>query len=238
VNAFGGRGEGGADDAPQRDDDRQPGASGPFGGWPPSADQGCGDASGHIGAALGRFPLFALPNAWLFPGAVMPLFVFEPRYVQMVEDLLDRCGRLVIGTVVEGGESQMHGCPPVMPVGGLGEIGRHERRADGRFVIVVVGLARVAIAETASERLYRQVEARGVRECCDGQNPELRARLVRAIGALAPEAKGIGADVPLGRLADFVLLRLSPGPRVLRGLHAELDEQRRAERVLELYDAR
>jgi Lon protease-like protein len=212
-----------------------------------NADQG-GTGDAHEarpcnGSALGRFPLFALPNAWLFPGAVMPLFVFEPRYVQMVEDLLDRCGRLVIGTVVEGGDPSLHGAPPVMSVGGLGEIGRHERRPDGRFVIIVVGLARVVVDEVRSDRLYRQVEARAVVENCTaeigtGSAPELRKRLVCAINQLAPEAKGISADVPLGRLADFVLLRLSPGPHLLRQLHAELDEQQRAARVLELYDAR
>lgn len=212
-----------------------------------NAEQGDGDDAREPrpcnGAVLGRFPLFALPNAWLFPGAVMPLFVFEPRYLQMVEDLLDRCGRLVIGTVVEGGEKQLLGAPPVMSVGGLGEIGRHERRPDGRFVIMVVGLARVVVDEVASDRLYRQVQARAVVENCTGDTctgnaPALRSRLECAIRQLAPEAKGISTEVPLGRLADFLLLRLSPGPHLLRQLHAELDERRRAVRVLELYDAR
>jgi len=202
------------------------------------APRGSRDPLNSVGSVLGRFPLFALPNAWLFPGAVMPLFVFEPRYVQMVEDLLDRCGRLVIGTVVEGGDPNLHGAPPVMSVGGLGEIGRHERRPDGRFVIIVVGLARVVVDEVSSDRLYRQVEARAVVENCLSQAPELRRRLVCAITQLAPETKGISPEVPLGRLADFVLLRLSPDPRVLRQLHAELDEQKRAVRVLEMYDAR
>lgn len=196
------------------------------------------DPHAHAGEALGAFPLFALPKAWLFPGAVMPLLVFEPRYVQMVEDLLDRSGRLVIGTVQEGWEHEMLGAPPVHPVAGFGEIGRHERRPDGRYVIVVVGLGRVLVDEVDSDRLYRQVRAHRVRESDESEAPDLRNRLVDAIGTLAPEADGIDGEVPLGRLADFLLLRLSPGHDVLRRVYPELDEKRRAERVLEVFDAR
>ncbi|HEX5054111.1 MAG TPA: LON peptidase substrate-binding domain-containing protein, partial [Planctomycetota bacterium] len=47
-------------------------------------------------------PIFPLPGAFLFPHQVMPLHVFEPRYREMVEDLLDSPGRLVIGTQLEG----------------------------------------------------------------------------------------------------------------------------------------
>ena len=196
------------------------------------------DPQAFGGECIGTFPLFALPKAWLFPGAVMPLLVFEPRYVQMVEDLLDRSGRLVIGTVQEGWEHEMLGAPPVHPVAGFGEIGRHERRPDGRYVIVVVGLGRVLVDEIESDRLYRQVRAHRVLENDELEEPELRGRLVTAIENLAPEAKDIDEQVPLGRLADFLLLRLSPGHDVLRQVYPELDEKRRAERVLEVFDAR
>jgi uncharacterized protein len=192
----------------------------------------------YAGETIGRHPLFALPNAWLFPGAVMPLLVFEPRYVQMVEDLLDRSGRLVIGTVQTGWEHDMRGLPPVHPVAGLGEIGRHERRPDGRYVIVVVGLGRVLVDECQSDRLYRQVDVKKIADREFVTSESLRERLISAIGNLAPEAKDIDDQVPLGRLADFLLLRLSPGHEVLRQVYPELDEQRRAERVLEVYDAR
>jgi len=219
--------------------DAEPGdAKGPGDGLEDSDPAEPTDPKAYGGEQLGSFPLFALPKAWLFPGAVMPLLVFEPRYVQMVEDLLDRSGRLVIGTVQEGWEHEMLGAPPVHPVAGFGEIGRHERRPDGRYVIVVVGLGRVLVEETESDRLYRQVRAHRVVENDELEEPELRDRLVGAIENLAPEAKDIDAQVPLGRLADFLLLRLSPGHDVLRRVYPELDEKRRAQRVLEVFDAR
>ena len=47
-------------------------------------------------------PLFPLPRVWLFPYVVLPLYVFEERYRQMIEDSLDGPGRIVLGTVEQG----------------------------------------------------------------------------------------------------------------------------------------
>ena len=47
-----------------------------------------------------ELPLFALPNVWLFPYVILPLHVFEPRYKQMIEDILDGAGRIVIGSTM------------------------------------------------------------------------------------------------------------------------------------------
>jgi hypothetical protein len=78
--------------------------------WPPEPDEfdpAGQDATdtGDDGASrpTARFvaPVFPLPGVFLFPGQIMPLHVFEPRYRQMIEDSLDGPGRLVIGTVLE-----------------------------------------------------------------------------------------------------------------------------------------
>ena len=103
-------------------------------------------------------PLFPLPNVVLFPRMPLPLHVFEPRYRQMVDDLLDRPGWLVISSIRGGHEGESAGAPPVYPVGGLGEIVRHARLPDGRFLITLAGLARVRIREIESDRLYRKVQ--------------------------------------------------------------------------------
>src|SRR5215468_1542148 len=102
-------------------------------------------------------PMFPLPGVFLFPGQLLPLHIFEPRYREMIGDLLDGPGRLVMGTVLPDHESELPGAPPMYPTAGLGEIGRHEHLADGRFNILLVGLSRVSIREVESERLYRKV---------------------------------------------------------------------------------
>src|SRR6185436_16317400 len=80
-------------------------------------------------------PLFPLPNVFLYPGCVMPLHIFEPRYRQMIEDQLDGPGQIVMGTVPSEHAADLDGAPPVRPIAGLGEIFRHERLPDGRFLI-------------------------------------------------------------------------------------------------------
>src|SRR6185436_20389622 len=114
---------------------------------------------------------------------IVPLHIFEPRYRQMVEDMLDGPGRLVMGTVLEGHEGEIADAPPLYPVAGIGEIGRHEHLPDGRFNILLVGLARVRIREVESDRLYRKVETEALEEIpvAEERQRALRGELHKAI---------------------------------------------------------
>src|SRR6187401_3042403 len=111
-------------------------------------------------------PLFPLPNILLFPGCVVPLHIFEPRYRQMVGDLLDGPGRMVMGNLISqpdpfercASAEKAAAQPPVYQVAGLGEIVHHEREPDGRFLIWLLGQSRVRIKEVSSERMYRLVD--------------------------------------------------------------------------------
>lgn len=184
-------------------------------------------------------PLFPLPNVFLFPGTRMPLHVFEPRYRQMVQDLLDGTGRLVLGTLLERRTSTTASSdasrtvptalPPILPIGGLGEILQHERTPDGRFYIVVGGLARVHVKEAASDRLYRRVAIEPVREtpACATREPLLREKVKRALMHRCPDIEDLPADVPLGQLADFLLLRMQLPQCVHEPLYCELDVEKR-----------
>lgn len=116
--------------------------------WPPNM---------NTSLPVGPVPMFPLPGVFLFPGQILPLNVFEPRYRQMVEDSLDGPGRLVVGTLVDAHPVEAGALPPVLPVCGLGEIARHQKQPDGRFMIWVFGIARVSITEVPSDRMYRKV---------------------------------------------------------------------------------
>ena len=90
-------------------------------------------------------PLFPLPTVVLFPNIFLPLHVFEPRYREMVADAL--AGDRMIGMVLlrPGWEHEYEGAPPVYPVGCSGVITHFERLSDGRYNIVLRGLARFRI---------------------------------------------------------------------------------------------
>ncbi|MGE4431653.1 MAG: LON peptidase substrate-binding domain-containing protein [Sphingobium sp.] len=102
-----------------------------------------------------RISLFPLPGALLFPGAHLPLHIFEPRYRALVSDALAR-DRLI--GMVQPCEEGMH--PALYSVGCLGRIVECDALDDGRFNIVLLGLARFHIMkELDVVTPFRQVEA-------------------------------------------------------------------------------
>ncbi len=184
-------------------------------------------------ASHGVVPLFPLPGLFLFPGTALPLHIFEPRYRQMIEDLLDRNGRLVLGTVVPGHEHELLGAPPVHEIAGLGEIARHERYPDGRFLIFVVGLKRVRLTEVSSDRPYRKVEVAPLAEKppAAADTTPLRKELMVAVKARSPSVV-LPQNVPIGQLTDLLLLHLKLDVTTMIELYSQLDVAERARGAL------
>ena len=60
-------------------------------------------------------PVFPLPETVLFPGSLLPLHVFEPRYRQLVDDLRDGDGLLAIGLLDRCDPSEYEQAPPFLP---------------------------------------------------------------------------------------------------------------------------
>lgn len=106
-----------------------------------------------------EFGIFPLEGALLLPGGTLPLNVFEPRYLALVEDAL-ASGRM-FGMVQPdpAAPEGPHG-PATYRIGCLGRISSFSETDDGRFLISLTGLARFAIVEEAGMRNgYRRVWA-------------------------------------------------------------------------------
>lgn len=102
-----------------------------------------------------RLSVFPLAGALLFPRMHLPLHIFEPRYRAMVSDALARDRR--IGMVQPRDDRDP---PSLFDVGCVGRIADVEALDDGRFNIVLEGLARFTIVrELAVTTPFRQVEA-------------------------------------------------------------------------------
>jgi Lon protease-like protein len=93
-------------------------------------------------------PIFPLRSVALLPHAVVTLFIFEPRYRQMVQHVLDGTGQIAMATF-EGDEwkAQYEGQPPIRPAVCVGQIVRHEQNADGTYRIWLQGVCRATVAE-------------------------------------------------------------------------------------------
>ncbi len=109
--------------------------------------------SSTLSAACVALPLFPLPGGVLLPGPALPLHVFEPRYRQLVQDVLSVAGRtggaeygfLAIPQMVPDEESGL--TPPILPYAGVGKILAHRLLDDGRYNILVQPVGRVRLVE-------------------------------------------------------------------------------------------
>ena len=100
-------------------------------------------------------PIFPLDGAMLLPGGGLPLNIFEPRYLNMVDDALS--GARLIGMVqtVAGGSRER---PNLAGVGCAGRITSFSETGDGRYLITLTGIVRFNIArELLVATPYRQV---------------------------------------------------------------------------------
>jgi Lon protease-like protein len=100
-------------------------------------------------------PLFPLPNIVFFPQTRLPLHVFEPRYRQMVRDVLETDQRFGIVLLRPGWEADYFGTPAVYGCGTLGTIEQAVPLEDGRYNIVVRGDVRFRIVDEVSRVPYR-----------------------------------------------------------------------------------
>lgn len=92
-----------------------------------------------------ELPIFPLTGVLLLPHAQLPLNIFEPRYLAMIEDALGQ-GRL-IGMVQpqEAAEENNQENPAVYPAGCAGRIISFSETGDGRFLITLLGISRFRI---------------------------------------------------------------------------------------------
>jgi len=140
-------------------------------------------------------PVFPLDGALLLPGGQLPLNIFEPRYLNMIDDAM--AGDRLIGMVqTRGGEREL---PPLAPIGCVGRITSFAETSDGRYLITLTGLCRFEVGDELPVRTpYRQVRARFDRYeddlNLDGPAPVLdRPRLLAALSRYL-DHRGLGIE--------------------------------------------
>ncbi|QEH35775.1 Lon protease [Aquisphaera giovannonii] len=186
----------------------------------------------------GQTRLFPLPGVVVFPHAVVPLHIFEPRYRQMTEDALesDRLITLVQIRRPPAGEGWKEPVP-IEETGCLGQILQHVRLPDGRFNMLLLGLKRVAIrSEVEGPKLYRTAEV----DILEDDEPEARddprrEELVDLFRRFHEERAELGAELiellekplPLGPLSDIMAHALALPPVLKQDLLGETAVDRR-----------
>ncbi|MGP0057940.1 MAG: LON peptidase substrate-binding domain-containing protein [Beijerinckiaceae bacterium] len=100
-------------------------------------------------------PVFPLTGVLLLPRGQLPLNVFEPRYMAMVEDVLK--AHRIIGMVQPDAEASDAEVPRLLSVGCAGRVTQFAETGDGRFLLTLTGIARYRIVdEISAVTAYRQ----------------------------------------------------------------------------------
>ncbi len=102
-------------------------------------------------------PIFPLSNFILFPKTTVPLNIFEPRYIDMINDSMK--SNKIIGMIQPKASNIKKSKPDLYEVGCLGKITSFKETEDGRFLIELKGILRFEkIIEINSDKKYRTLE--------------------------------------------------------------------------------
>ena len=101
--------------------------------------------------------VFPLSNFIIFPNTTVPLNIFEPRYIDMINDSMK--SEKLIGMIQPKNSNNKTTSPELYSVGCLGKITSFRETEDGRYLIELKGLIRFkTISELKSEKKYREYE--------------------------------------------------------------------------------
>jgi Lon protease-like protein len=188
----------------------------------------------------GIIPVFPLPGALLLPRGQMPLNIFEPRYLAMIDDAL-RDGHRLIGMIQpDSRQAGPPAHPPLYKVGCAGRITQLAESGDGRYLLELTGVARFRIEEELHVKTdYRQARVTYAPFAGDfvprkGEDDVDRDALMRALTAFM-KANDMKADwQDIERASNEVLVNalsmMSPyGPPEKQALLEAPDLKMRAE---------
>jgi len=154
-----------------------------------------------------RVPLFPLPGAILFPRSQLPLHIFEPRYREMVRDVIDGAGQIAMIQPLRLDDDNL---APLYGVGCVGEVVGVEELDDGRYNIVLLGSNRFRLVkESEVDAPYRCAEV-DIEQFDDGEPgplaPIQRAEVEREARRLG-DALGLAVDwAAVAQLDDEMLV--------------------------------
>ena len=163
---------------------------------------------------VAEVPVFPLPGTVLLPRTFISLHVFEPRYRAMMEFCIEGPRLLAIAMLDDRRPPDAHQRPAIHAMAGLGALRRAAKLPDGRYNLVLEGVARVDLSdELGPDYVFRRArgalrEDRGTTQNLQRETESLRALAMRALAQTGADNKelmaGISEAGEPGALADLV----------------------------------
>lgn len=184
-------------------------------------------------------PVMVLPGVTLFPNALLPLFIFEPRYRAMLEVALDTGRMLAMTMPRDDFENE------VEEIAGAGLVRACVRNPDGTSNLILQGVSRVKFTGWEQKEPYRIARIEPLESTrYAGDDSEYVARQVTRLHALCARFKEQGIELPaqfeiylnqitdISVVTDLVASTLVADSAVRQELLEELEVSRRLERLL------
>ena len=193
----------------------------------------------------GTVRLFPLPNLVLLPHVGQPLHIFEPRYRELMEDALEDDRLIATALLQAGWEEDYHKRPPIHPVICIGTIQNEERLSDGRYNLILQGVARARITEEIKTgKAYRIARVQVLEDVPprDEQAAHLLTRLAQEVTpffrlhpvALEQMQRLMVSGLELSALSDIFSFALPLPLEARLELLGEAHVETRVERLLEV----
>lgn len=195
----------------------------------------------------GRVRLFPLPELVLFPHAMQPLHVFEPRYTEMLAESLAGDRLIAMATLTGGITTMPDQSPPIATTVCIGRIVSHADLGDDRHNILLVGTKRAKlIYETDAGRPFRIAEVDVNHDVYPPigaeDRMELKRELLNAFGDVIPASANVqqnlhelmAGQMGLGPITDIISYTLPFEVEAKLQLLAEPDVDARALALIRL----
>ncbi len=193
----------------------------------------------------GTVRLFPLPNLVMFPHVVQPLHIFEPRYLEMVEDALEGDRLIAMAHLVEGWQHDQTDTPAIAATTCIGRIVSHTRLDDGKLNILLLGLRRAKIiTELPTAGPFRQAQVNVIEDLYESGTNErtsVQRELLHCFRQFTPESPAaqeqfeslMSNRLPLGVLTDIIAFTMKFDLDLKQRLLSEPDVDERARLLLD-----
>ena len=198
----------------------------------------------------GRVRLFPLPELVVFPHAMQPLHIFEPRYCEMLTESLAGDRLIAMATLTGGLPSLASQLPPIATTVCLGKIISHAELEDDRHNLLLVGMRRAKVLrEIDAGRPFRMAEVQIADDIYPPSGSERRLELKRsllaAFGEVIPVSKTVqqnlhelmAGQMSLGPITDVISYTLPFDVEQKLKLLADPDVDSRAMELVRLLES-
>ena len=139
-------------------------------------------------------PLMTLSQCVLFPQAMMPLFIFEPRYREMLQHVLEE-DRIFAVAALDEREEDAEVLETPYSIAGVGVVRACKQNPDGTSNLILQGLARVELESFVCEEPYRRARIHQVLSEADGSEQSLDSIQPTLLTLMQTQMR-LGADIP------------------------------------------